>query len=119
MACQIEGAGELIASLDPNALGNRDIRANAFSSGPAARRRATHTEHVDSCGNVERGKPDPEAYLLAATLLGVPIAECLVFEDSPAGVASAKATGAHVAVVGDLVSVEEGMFSIVNYLPQE
>ena len=39
------------------------------------------------------GKPDPEPFLTAATKLGVPAAECLVFEDADAGIASAEAAG--------------------------
>jgi HAD superfamily hydrolase (TIGR01509 family) len=42
---------------------------------------------------VVRGKPDPEAYLLTAERLGVGAGECVVFEDSEVGVASAKAAG--------------------------
>ncbi len=40
-----------------------------------------------------RGKPDPEPFLTAAHILGVPAAECLVFEDAEAGIASAEAAG--------------------------
>ncbi|HAK95315.1 MAG TPA: hydrolase [Planctomycetes bacterium] len=39
------------------------------------------------------GKPDPACFLLAARLLGVPPAACVVFEDSAAGVHAAKAAG--------------------------
>jgi len=39
------------------------------------------------------GKPDPACFLLAARLLGVPPAACVVFEDSTAGVRAAKAAG--------------------------
>lgn len=35
---------------------------------------------------VSRCKPDPEIYLTAATALGLPAAECVVFEDAPAGI---------------------------------
>jgi mannitol-1-/sugar-/sorbitol-6-phosphatase len=42
---------------------------------------------------VERGKPDPEYYLLAASLLGVAPADALVLEDAPIGIAAAKAAG--------------------------
>ncbi|GAC1399759.1 MAG: HAD family phosphatase [Thermoanaerobaculia bacterium] len=42
---------------------------------------------------VERGKPDPEAYLVTAGRLGVDPALCIVFEDSSVGVRSAKAAG--------------------------
>ncbi len=52
------------------------------------------------CGDeVQRPKPDPEPYLTAAGLLGVPIGECVAIEDSPSGVASAVAAGARVIAV--------------------
>jgi sugar-phosphatase len=37
-----------------------------------------------------RGKPDPGGFLLAAKRLGVPSAECVAIEDSPAGVRAAR-----------------------------
>lgn len=49
--------------------------------------------------DVSRGKPDPEGYLIALAALGADPAETLVFEDTEAGVASAKAAGARVAAV--------------------
>lgn len=39
------------------------------------------------------GKPDPACYLMAAERMGVAPADCLVFEDSSAGVRAAKAAG--------------------------
>ena len=48
---------------------------------------------------VKAPKPDPEPYLTAAELLGVPITECVAIEDSPTGVASALASGAAVLAV--------------------
>ena len=48
---------------------------------------------------VTRGKPDPEAYLLAAQLLGVPAADCVAIEDSPTGVKAAAAAGCRAIVV--------------------
>jgi sugar-phosphatase len=65
--------------------------------------------------DVRRGKPDPQGFLLAAQRLGVSIGKCLVFEDSPAGVAAAKAAGAQVAIVGGMVSGAEGNFVLANY----
>lgn len=40
---------------------------------------------------VQKGKPDPEPYLKAASLLGVEPARCLVVEDAPAGIRAAHA----------------------------
>lgn len=45
---------------------------------------------------VKAHKPDPEAYHLAAESLGVKPDECLIFEDSDAGVQSGKAFGGSV-----------------------
>jgi len=46
--------------------------------------------------DVRHGKPDPEPYLKAAAILGVPAHECIVAEDAPAGVRAGKAAGARV-----------------------
>jgi HAD superfamily hydrolase (TIGR01509 family) len=45
------------------------------------------------------GKPHPEAYLTAAARLGVDPAACVAIEDSPTGVASARAAGCVVLAV--------------------
>jgi sugar-phosphatase len=65
--------------------------------------------------DVERGKPDPEGYLKAAARLGVPIGECLVFEDAPAGIAAGRAAGADVVVVGGHASAEGCLAAIADY----
>ncbi len=49
---------------------------------------------------VERPKPDPEGYRMAATALGADPSRCLVVEDAPAGVAAGLAAGCRVLVVG-------------------
>ncbi|WP_344162363.1 HAD-IA family hydrolase [Nocardiopsis rhodophaea] len=76
--------------------------------------------------DVRRGKPDPEPFVLGATRLGVDARRCVVFEDAPAGLASARGAGARTvavttthgaadlradAVVGDLsrVAVDVGV----------
>lgn len=49
--------------------------------------------------DVEHAKPDPEIYSSIARALGLPAAECLVIEDSLAGVQAAVAAGMHVIAV--------------------
>ena len=56
-------------------------------------------DFVASRDDVERGKPDPEIYLLVANELGVSPSSCLVIEDSPAGVQAALAAGMHCIAV--------------------
>lgn len=46
--------------------------------------------------DITLGKPNPEPYLKAASMLGYPIAECVVFEDAPAGIHAGKSAGARV-----------------------
>ncbi|RFU45203.1 HAD family phosphatase [Paraburkholderia sp. DHOC27] len=46
-----------------------------------------------SVNDVRKGKPDPEAYLRAAWLLGVEPSEAVVVEDSPVGASAALAAG--------------------------
>lgn len=49
--------------------------------------------------DVERGKPAPDLFLLAASRLGVEPAVCVVFEDAPLGVAAAVAAEMRVVAV--------------------
>ncbi len=49
--------------------------------------------------DVERGKPHPDPFLLAAQRLGVDPTDCLVCEDAPSGVAAARAAGCSVLAV--------------------
>ena len=50
---------------------------------------------------IERGKPYPDIYLLAAEKLHVDIDGCLVIEDALAGIAAAKAANMRVAAIPD------------------
>ena len=48
---------------------------------------------------VEHPKPAPDIYLLAARQLGIAPRNCIVFEDSPVGIAAARAAGMRVVGV--------------------
>lgn len=58
--------------------------------------------------DVERQKPHPEAYLLAAERLGVAAADCVAIEDSPPGLAAAVASGAATIGVPHQAALPEG-----------
>lgn len=49
--------------------------------------------HVFSATMVKKGKPAPDLFLHAARQMGVSPSDCIVIEDSPAGIAAAKAAG--------------------------
>lgn len=48
---------------------------------------------IYSAAMVERGKPAPDLFLFAAQKMGVDPADCVVIEDSPAGIEAAQAAG--------------------------
>ena len=73
------------------------------------------------CGDmVLRRKPAPDPYLRAAELLGIDPAHCVAVEDSPTGIASAKAAGCHVIaytgcdIVQDVSAADEVIDSFVG-----
>jgi len=60
------------------------------------------------CGNdVRRGKPAPDPFLLAAERLGIEAAQCVVFEDTPAGIKAAKAAGMRVVALTTTYPLEQ------------
>ncbi len=112
----LDGIGAFINRLEPNEWA---VVTSATLSLATVRLRAAALplpQVLITAEDVQRGKPDPEGFLLAANRLGVRIDQCLVFEDSPAGVAAAKAAGAHVAIVGGHVPDSEGNFALMHYL---
>ena len=71
-------------------------------------------------GEVERAKPAPDVYLRAAAALGVDPRNCIVFEDSPVGVASAAAAGARVVgILTNLSALNDTQFATADFLDPE
>lgn len=60
---------------------------------------AGHFAFLLCAEDVTRSKPDPEIYLTAASRFGISPGELLVLEDSPAGLAAAKASGAFAVAI--------------------
>ncbi|MFZ7087283.1 HAD-IA family hydrolase [Curtobacterium sp. RRHDQ10] len=105
---EIEGAAAFVDALAdlgvPVALVTSAPRDLAVSRMQAAGIRVPDV--VVTAEDVPRGKPAPDCYLQGAALLGLDPADCIAFEDAPAGVASAIAAGTQVVVVGTLTSAE-------------
>lgn len=62
-----------------------------------------------AAGEVARGKPAPDLYLLAAQGLGVPPGACVVVEDTPTGAAAALAAGMRCLAVPSSLHARAGM----------
>jgi beta-phosphoglucomutase len=72
---------------------------------------------ISDASMVKNGKPDPEIYLLTATKLGVQPSECIVFEDSIAGIQSALSAGMRVIGVATTHKHEE-LFKYIKEIIQ-
>jgi sugar-phosphatase len=90
----LPGAHELFAGHDPVA-----VVTSCTDTLARARLRAAGLPVpavLVTVDRLSRGKPDPEGYLLAARELGFDPADCIVFEDAPAGADAGRAAGMHV-----------------------
>ena len=71
-----------------------------------------------SADDVVHGKPNPEPYLKGAEGLGIAPGQCLVFEDSPAGISAARAAGMRVIALRTTFppeSLRDAQAMIVNF----
>ena len=75
--------------------------------------------------DVSAGKPDPEPYRLAASRMNCLPADCMAFEDAPAGVASAVAAGCQVVQIGGQQKLHPAVLAVlpdwqgVNFVPAD
>ena len=105
----VAGASAVLAALAPDrwalvtSASQRVARHRLASAGLPLPRLLIGAE------DVVRGKPDPEPYLLAARQLGLAPADCLVFEDAPAGIRSALQAGCQVVQIGGDKRLDDGV----------
>jgi len=75
-------------------------------------------EHIVGKVDVSHGKPHPEVYLTTLELLGMAAENCIVFEDSKAGIQSAQNAGIKVVGIASGHSkeelLEEGVSMVVD-----
>lgn len=96
----VPGAPEFMASLAglPHALVTSADAALATARMTAAA--LPMPEIRVTAESVGASKPDPEGFLKGAAALGVDPADCIVFEDSAAGIAAGRAAGMRVIGIG-------------------
>lgn len=68
---------------------------------------ACYFNEIHTACEVEKGKPEPDIYLLVAECLGVMPENCLVFEDIPQGLLAGKRAGMKVCAVDDRFSAAQ------------
>ncbi len=108
-----EGLAELMTYLENRglrkAIATSSRRANALEKlGVLVER----FEVLVTGDDITRGKPAPDIFLLAASRLGVKPEECLVLEDSHAGLQAAKAAGMRAIMVPDLLPPPEDVAQV-------
>ena len=98
---EMDGAGELISQLAGEgfamAIGSSGPRENVEAVLACLTNANLITASVNA-NDVDRGKPDPQVFLLAAEKLRVAPANCAVIEDAPVGLEAARRAG--MAAVG-------------------
>ncbi len=65
--------------------------------------------------DVSKAKPDPEVFLIAASKMGVSPENCIVFEDSQAGIEAANNAGMISIGIGDKEVLKEGDFIFEDF----
>ncbi|MFC9682958.1 HAD-IA family hydrolase [Streptomyces sp. NPDC056948] len=103
----VPGAPEFLASLHglPHALvTSADVPLSTARMAAAGLEQPEVRVTAESVG---ASKPDPEGFLKGAAELGVAPADCVVFEDSGAGIAAGRAAGMTVVGVGPRAAVHE------------
>jgi sugar-phosphatase len=121
----LPGAADVLRAFGPDAVA---VVTSCTAELAVARLRAAGLEPpavLVTADRLRRGKPDPEGYLLAARELGAVPADCVVLEDSPAGVRAGR--DARMRVVGvltthaaeDLAGAHERVASVAAWLSSE
>ena len=123
---EVEGALGLLRSLPEESWTVVTSGSRALASGRMRHVGLPLPERFVTADDVENGKPHPEAYIKGAEILGASPEACVVVEDAPAGVQSAKAAGMRVVAVATTHREEQlreadvviGALSDLTVLPQ-
>jgi HAD superfamily hydrolase (TIGR01509 family) len=114
------GLYKVLAAIDARGLRRAVATSSSAPYAPAALREvgvADGFEVVITGDTVENGKPAPDIYLAVIEALTLSPAACLALEDSPNGVASAKAAGMRCIAVPNEQSTEMDLSRADAVLP--
>jgi sugar-phosphatase len=118
----LSGAADVLHAFGPDSIA---VVTSCTAELAEARLRAAGLEPpavLVTADRLRRGKPDPEGYLLAAHELGAAVADCVVLEDSPAGVGAGRDAGMRVVGVltthapDDLADAHERVATVAEWL---
>jgi len=103
----IPGAADLLRSLPSDRFNIVTSATRALASARLRYAGLPVPERIITADDVTEGKPSPEPYLKGAAALRIAPADCVVFEDTPAGVESARAGGMRVIALTSTYSADE------------
>jgi sugar-phosphatase len=104
---RIEGAVQLVCSLPEGRWAVATSGTQEIAMPRLAYAGVPQPAVLVAADDVERGKPGPEAYVLAAERLGVPPERRIVIEDAPTGIAAARAAGMRVVALATTFPCDE------------
>lgn len=113
----IQGAHDFIASLPRARWAIVTSAPRALAKARIAAAGLPLPDVLVAAEDVERGKPAPDPFLLGARKLGVAPSDCLVFEDTQAGLqaAVAAAMASIVVTVTHAHPLETDVFGVLDY----
>ena len=76
-------------------------------------------DEVISGDMVDKSKPEPDIYLLAAKKLGLRPEECMVLEDSKNGIISARRANCLAVLVPEIIAVDDEMIEAADYVCED
>lgn len=116
----IAGAADLVRSLPDGCWAVVTSGTSPLARGRLAAIGVDAPPALITADDVGRGKPNPEGYLAAARRLGASPSECVVIEDSPAGIEAAGAAGMRVIAVTTTYPSQElgNVDALVNSLEE-
>jgi len=102
--------GIAVASNSPRVLLDQTLQAAGLAGG---------FDVIVAADEVPHAKPAPDLYLSAVERLGARTAESVAVEDSPAGVASARAAGLHVIAIGSAPGLDMAAHEVAASLDDQ